>query len=98
VVAGKPAFVYDKNPDEYKGARPYRALSWKRYRAMIPAKWSPGAHVPVDPVAARFSATHHLQAVILDGRNLANLKNYLEGKMFNGTVISSHKARHDRSV
>ncbi len=87
VVAGKPAFVYDKNPDDFKGARPYRALSWKGYRAMIPAKWVPGAHAPVDPVAARFSAGRGLKAIILDGRNLANMKKYLDGKEFDGTVI-----------
>ncbi|MGC9968373.1 MAG: UMP kinase [Minisyncoccia bacterium] len=88
VVAGKPAFVYDKNPDEYRDARPHHALSWKKYRAMIPKKWMPGAHAPVDPIAAKFSDEHRLSAVIIDGRNLANLKRYLEGKRFDGTVIS----------
>ena len=87
IVAGKPAFVYDKNPDEYPNARPYRALSWKRYRAMVPAKWVPGAHAPVDPVAAKFSDEHRLNAVIVDGRELENLKRFLEGKEFDGTVI-----------
>ena len=87
VVAGKPAFVYDKNPDEFRNARPYRALSWKRYRAMIPAKWVPGAHAPVDPIAARFSNGRGLKAIILDGRNLPNLKRYLDGREFDGTVI-----------
>jgi uridylate kinase len=55
---------------------------------MIPRKWSPGAHAPVDPVAAQFSDEHHLSAVIVNGRDLTNLRHLLEGKKFNGTVIS----------
>jgi uridylate kinase len=95
IVAGKPAFVYDKNPDQHHGARarprPHRSLSWEQYRKMVPAKWKPGAHAPVDPIAARFSDEHRLSAIVLNGRDITNLRRCLMGKEFNGTVITEEK-------
>ena len=87
VIAGKPAFVYSADPHQVKRARPIPELSWRKYRRMIPKKWSPGMHAPVDPVAARFAERHGIRAVILDGRNLKNFENFLKGKEFEGTVI-----------
>lgn len=87
IIAGKPDHVYDKDPSLHKTARPVEKLSWAEYRKMIPRKWKPGSHSPVDPVAAEFAAKHNLRAVVLDGRDLKNLARLLEGKRFNGTVI-----------
>ncbi len=87
VVAGKPAYVYDKDPHKHDGARPRRELTWKEYRHLIPRKWRPGLHSPVDPVAADFSAKHGLRAVVLNGKDLKNLEALLNKKGFKGTII-----------
>jgi len=87
IVAGKPAYVYDEDPHKHDGARPIYALSWKEYRRLVPRKWKPGLHSPVDPVAAEFSAKHGLRAVVLNGKDLKNLEALLNNKKFKGTII-----------
>jgi uridylate kinase len=88
VVAGKPSHVFDKDPHVHDGAVPFETLSWRDYRKLIPAQWKPGAHAPVDPVAAKFAQKEKLTAVIIDGRNLKNFVNLLNGKEFWGTIIT----------
>jgi uridylate kinase len=68
-------------------SNPYLQLSWKEYRKLIPTKWVPGFHSPVDPVAARLSQTKHISAIIVNGRDLKNFSNLLRGKEFIGTII-----------
>ena len=88
LIAGKPAFVYDKNPDKFKDARPQEVMTWKDYRKLIPKKWVAGAHAPVDPSAARLAAKSGLTCIVLDGKNFKNLDALLSGKKFQGTIIS----------
>lgn len=88
IVAGSPDYVYDKDPRKYKNAKPLPQLSWKNYRKLIPSKWIPGSHAPVDPVAAKFGQDKKVKAIIIDGRDLANFGALLKGKEFKGTVIS----------
>lgn len=87
VVAGKPAYVYDKDPYLHKDARPFEKISWKKYCKLIPAKWIPGSHAPVDPVAARLGLSEDIKAVIVNGKNLNNFGKLLSGKEFRGTII-----------
>lgn len=87
VIAGRPAFVYDKDHAKYKNARPFSEISWKEYRKLIPAKWVPGAHAPVDPVAAQLAQSEKLKAIVIKGNNLKNFNNLLRGKEFRGTII-----------
>ncbi len=88
VVSGKPAYVYDKDPREYKNAKPFREISWKEYRKLIPKKWSPGSHAPVDPVAARLGEKAGINALIMNGKDMKNFKSLILGKEFKGTIIS----------
>ncbi|TSC52577.1 MAG: uridylate kinase [Parcubacteria group bacterium LiPW_41] len=87
IMAGKPAFIYDKNPDVYKTAKKIEYLSWKDYEKIIPKKWTPGANCPIDPVCARFSRTHKISSIVLDGKNIKNLENLFLGKEFEGTLV-----------
>lgn len=87
VIAGKPAHVYDKDNAKYADAKPLRKLAWREYRKLIPAKWKPGLHAPVDPVAAALGNSENIKAIIIDGRNLANFRDLLNGKEFRGTII-----------
>ena len=90
IVAGKPDHVYDRDPHGKGGekAKPFDGMSWRKYRKLVPPKWVPGSHAPVDPIAAKLSSERKLKAIILDGRDLKNLENLLDGKAFEGTVIS----------
>ncbi len=87
IMAGKPAFIFDKNPDVYKTAKKIEYLSWKDYEKIIPKKWTPGANCPIDPVCARFSRTHKISSIVLDGKNIKNLENLFLGKDFEGTLV-----------
>lgn len=88
IIAGKPDYVYDRDPHKYKNAKPLPQLSWKEYRKLIPSRWTPGSHAPVDPVAARFGAKEKVKAIIINGKDLKNFGALLKGKDFKGTIIS----------
>ncbi|MFA6407680.1 MAG: UMP kinase [Candidatus Paceibacterota bacterium] len=87
IAAGKPAFIYDKNPDTFKNAQPFEEMSWKEYWNMIPHKWISGVSVPIDPVATTFSKKHNIRAIVVDGKNIRNFNNLLSGKKFKGTIV-----------
>jgi uridylate kinase len=80
-------YVYDKNPREYKDAIPIKSSSWEDFRKLLPTDWDPGANVPFDPVAAREAENLSFEVVVMNGKNTENLKNYLDGKDFIGTII-----------
>lgn len=81
-------YVYDKDPRKFKDAKPQKEMSWKDFRKLVGDIWIPGAHVPFDPVASRLAHQWHLELIVMKGSNLANLKKFLAGKKFIGTVIS----------
>jgi len=87
IIAGKPAHVYSKDNARYADAKPFHEMSWREYRKLIPAKWKPGLHAPVDPVGAALGAREGIRAIIVDGRNLANFRALLRGEEFTGTII-----------
>jgi uridylate kinase len=87
IIAGKPAHVYSKDNTKYADAVPFHELTWREYRKLIPAKWAPGLHAPVDPIGAALGAREGVKAIIVDGRNLPNFRALLNGKEFKGTII-----------
>jgi len=87
IIAGKPAHVYSKDNAKHADAVPFHELSWREYRKLVPAKWKPGLHAPVDPVGAALGAREDVRAIIIDGRNLRNFAALLNGKEFKGTII-----------
>lgn len=80
-------YVYDKDPDKYKNAKPFKRMRWKDYRKISGSVWNPGLSLPFDPVAAKEAQKSNLKVVIMNGRNIRNLENFLKGKGFEGTVI-----------
>ncbi len=80
--------VYDKDPKEFKDAKPIKNITWKNFRKIVGDTWAPGLNVPFDPIAAKRSEELGLKVVILDGENLENLRNYINGKEFIGTMIT----------
>lgn len=89
VIAGRPAHVYNKDHAKYPDAVPFHELTWRNYRKLIPTKWKPGLHAPVDPVGAALGAREGVRAIIVDGRDLRNFAALLNGKEFKGTIIGA---------
>ena len=80
-------YVYDKDPNKYKDAKPLNDMKWKEYRKIAGNKWDPGLNLPFDPVAAKEAEKLKLKVVIMNGKNIKNLDDFLNGRSFNGTVI-----------
>lgn len=80
-------YVYDKDPKQYKDATPLKNITWKDFIKIIGDKWIPGKNTPFDPVAAKEARKLHINVIILNGNDLINLKNCLDGKGFRGTMI-----------
>ncbi len=80
-------YVYNKDPRKFKDAKPIKKMSWNDMKKIVGTTWKPGANLPFDPVASNLAAKLRLRVVIMNGTNLANFKNFLEGKKFKGTVI-----------
>lgn len=81
-------YVYNKDPNKFKDAQPIKNISWHDFRKIVGNKWDPGLNLPFDPVASRMAEKLKLRVIIINGKNLANLKNFFTGKKFKGTVIS----------
>jgi len=80
-------YVYDKDPKQNPDAKPIKTISWHEFRKIVGNKWDPGAHLPFDPVASKNAEEFGLRVVIMNGKNITNLRNFLEGQSFQGTVI-----------
>ncbi len=77
--------VCDKDPNQFKNAKPVKNISWKEYRKITGEKWKPGINLPFDPIASRLAQEAGIRVVILKG--ITNLKKCLETGNFKGTVI-----------
>lgn len=80
-------FVYDKDPNKFSDAKKIEKISWKDFRKIVGNKWDPGMNLPFDPIASQLAQKINLEVVIAEGKNITNLKNILDDKKFQGTVI-----------
>ncbi len=87
VILGKPDRVYDKDNAIFPDAKPLERMSWREYRKLVPAKWSPGIHAPVDPVAVRAAEKAGLPVIVASASDLKNTKDIILGREFKGTTI-----------
>lgn len=78
--------VYDKDPKKDPDAKPISNMSWEDFRKLVGDEWIPGMNAPFDPIAARKAQELRVKVAVL-GNDLENLKNYLNGQEFLGTVI-----------
>lgn len=81
--------VYTADPKIDPGAKPIEKISWGEFRKLIPSEWDPGLSSPFDPVAAREAETHNIEVACINGGKLEELKKYLEGQPFIGTLIKN---------
>jgi uridylate kinase len=80
-------YAYDKDPNKYPDAKKLESISWAEYRLLIPKEWISGMSTPFDPIASQKAESLRIEVAIMNGRNIENLKNYLDGGVFVGTVI-----------
>ena len=80
-------YVYSEDPRINPQATKYENISWPDFRAIVGTTWCPGMSAPFDPIASQEAARLSLTVAILNGRNLENLNQYLEGNPFKGTLI-----------
>jgi uridylate kinase len=82
--------VYTADPKKDHDAKPLDEITWTQYREQVlgeGVKWSPGLNTPFDPIASELAQRIGIRVAIMDGHDLKNLENYLDGKPFVGTVI-----------
>ncbi len=73
-----------------KAAKKIEEMSWAEFREINTNEWSPGLNVPFDPVAAEYAEREDLEIVTMDGANLKNLRAYLNGEKYEGTLIKNN--------
>lgn len=82
------SYVYDKDPNKHYDAKPLLKVLWKDFRNLIPRRWDPGLSSPFDPVASREAQKNKMEVAIINGENLRELDNFINGRQFEGTLIS----------
>ena len=83
-------YVYDKDPKKFPDAKKIEEMSWAEFRKVNTSEWSPGLNVPFDPVAAEYAEREDLEVVTMDGANLKNIRAYLNGEKYEGTLIKNN--------
>lgn len=81
-------YVYDSDPKFNKEAEKIENISWKDYRMLIPDGWHPGLNSPFDPVASKLAEENQISVITMNGTNIPNFTDFLEGRDFKGTTIS----------
>ena len=80
--------VYDKDPNKHKNAKMLKKISPKDLHCMVNVKkHTAGPLTVMDSVAARLLERSKIMALVLDGRNILNMKKAVERKKFAGTII-----------
>lgn len=80
-------YVCNKDPKKFKDAKKLPEISWEDFRKLVGDKWDPGMNVPFDPMASALASTEKMEVAVINGRDLKNFENYLDGKKFKGTII-----------
>lgn len=80
-------YAYSEDPRVNPNAKKYENISWKEFREIVGESWDPGMNAPFDPIASKKADKLKLKVAIMNGKKLANLNDYLDGKKFKGTLI-----------
>lgn len=80
-------YLYDKDPNKFNDAQRIERITWKDFRKIVGDTWDPGMSAPFDPIAAKLAQENNLEVAIIGGGDLENLKKYIEGDEFEGSII-----------
>jgi len=81
-------YVYDNDPKQHPDAKPFKEMSWKEFRKLVGDEWNPGLNAPFDPVASMEAEKLKLCVVIINGKDLIELRKAITGEKFEGTIIN----------
>ncbi len=81
-------YVYDSDPKLNPAATKIDTITWKEFRKIVGSKWSPGANVPFDPMAAKEAEKLKLTVTFSRGNDIGTLTDLLTKGLVKGTVIS----------
>lgn len=79
--------VYTDDPKKNPNAKPIEKMTWNEFRNMVGDEWTPSMNTPFDPIASKLAQAENQTVLIMDGKNLENLKDALNKGDFFGTVI-----------
>jgi uridylate kinase len=81
--------VYDKNPKKHPDARPLSEIRIDDLIRLLDGEgFNAGEYPLLDHVCLKIIKRAGFKAIVLDGRDLPNMKDAAEGKTFRGTVIT----------
>jgi uridylate kinase len=81
--------VFEEDPRKNPKARMLKEITAGRLLGIISKlPQTPGKYALIDKLAVKTIRKHKIKTLILDGRNLSNLKKAIEGKRFSGTLIN----------
>lgn len=80
-------YAYTDDPNENPDAKKIEEMSWDEFISLIPDTWSPGLSSPFDPIASREAKEAGIEVAIINGSKLEEVKKYLKGGEFIGSVI-----------
>ena len=81
--------VYDKNPKEFKDAKPFKEIDIRGLMKIVySGSMEAGKYPLLDLTSARIIERSRIPTVILDGRDLGNMNAAVEGREFKGTRVT----------
>ncbi len=82
--------IYDKDPENYRNAKRYERIPIDKLVDMVKSySLGAGRYELVDILAAKIIQRSRIKTIFVNGRDLGNLRNAIEGKRFTGTVIEN---------
>ncbi len=79
--------VYDSDPRENPVAKMYESMSYDELLKIVSGGHTAGINAVVDPSAASLIRAKKIRTIVLNGRDLDNLRMGIEGGNFKGTTI-----------
>ncbi|MFQ5815579.1 MAG: UMP kinase, partial [Candidatus Hydrothermarchaeaceae archaeon] len=79
--------VYDSDPRRNPGAKMYESMSYDELLELVSVGHTAGISTVMDPGAAHLIRARKIRTIVLDGRDLDNLRMGIKGEEFKGTTI-----------
>lgn len=79
--------VHTADPKKDNGVKTLSEIRWPQFRKLVGSRWTPGLHMPFDPIASKLAHKLGLEVVVADGKALPNLKKIIQKQKFKGTRI-----------
>jgi len=81
--------VYDKDPKKFKDAKSLRSINIDDLIKLLEGQSVAAGHYPLlDPSSLKLIKRSRLKTIVLNGRDLSNMRNALDGREYKGTVIT----------